>query len=82
MSAARALLSRVRGFCVDMGTELSACDLAGHGLDAPEYVPAWMRASAPFEAEMDEHGGHSFGSPDLAHFVFPIAMLSASTLHI
>ena len=83
MSAARALLSRVRGFCVDMGTELSACDLAGHGVDAPDYLPEWMRASAPFEAEVDEQfGGHSSGSADLANHVFPLALLSAGTLHI
>ena len=65
LSAAKSLLARVRGLCVDMGTELSLADLGGQGLEASDYIPAWMARAAPFAGQ--QHDDELLGSPDLAN---------------
>ena len=64
--------SRIKAFCVDMGTEVGMADV--HGLEAADLLPRWMRSGASlFPDEV---------APSGSQFVFPAALLSPGTCHI
>ena len=79
MPAVRAVLSRMRCFCVDMATELSMADMCG--LDVPDLLPAWMRLAAPFDDD-DQVVVQIDGGTGLSQYTFPLTFLSAGTVHI
>ena len=78
--ALRSLCSRLRGVCVDMGTELSIADMCGQG--PRELLPDWMQQAAPFDDDEMDHSWELPGGQCLRQHVFPLTMLSAGSVHI
>ena len=78
LPATKRLLCRLRGCCVDMGTELSMPDLSC--LSITELIPPWMSEAAPFQEGEDDNMAD--GSGMISGFAFPLCMLSAGSVHI
>ena len=69
----RRLLSRVRGVCTDMGTEMSLPEV--EGIDLKDFLPRYMLDEELFSEEMP------FEGPSDTYFL-PAALLSPGVLHI
>jgi hypothetical protein len=82
LAQAAQVFQRVRGMCVDMGTEI--CILDAVGMEFKDILPHWMQEAVRIEGGGDfvNEAGGELPAHETGQYAFRSCLLSAGTVHI